>query len=133
MTVIAISTLDVVLLVLLVLVVAVVLLAGGGSVAMGRRTRARETGLQRELAQAEAALTEARSLDKGWDRDALVEAARAAAAARFGGEAVGNLQLVQVLDRPGVDADQAIFRFESPDGKEHRITLGRTGGEWGAE
>jgi type II secretory pathway pseudopilin PulG len=132
-TIIAISVLDIVLLALLVVVIAVVLLAGGGSVAMGRRTRAREAGLKRELAQAEDALTQARSLDKGWDRDALIEAARVAAVERFGGEAVTNLQLVQVLDRPGIDADQAIFRFEAADGKEHRITLGRTGGEWGAE
>jgi hypothetical protein len=132
MTLIAISTLDVVLLALLALVLLVVLLAGGGYVAMTRRTEAREAALQRELAHAEDALVQARSLDKGWDRDSLVEAARAAAAKRFGGEAVRNLQLVQVIDHPGVDADQAVFRFESADGKEHRITLGRTGGEWGA-
>ena len=38
---------------------------------------------------------------------------------------------MQVIDRPGVDADEAVFRVESPDGREHRITLGRTSGEWG--
>jgi hypothetical protein len=38
---------------------------------------------------------------------------------------------VQVIDQPGVDADEAVFRFEGADGKEHRITLGRAGGEWG--
>ncbi len=55
----------------------------------------------------------------------------AAAAERFGDGVVGTPQLVQVLDRPGVEADQAVFRVESTDGREHRITLGRTSGEWG--
>jgi Flp pilus assembly protein TadG len=127
--VLGISTFAIVLLVVLVLVVA---LAAGGYVAMTRRIRARDAALQRELAQAEDALAQAHALDKGWDRATLEAAARAAAAERFGSQGVvGTPQLVQVLDRPGVEADQAIFRVESPDGREHRITLGRTGGEWG--
>jgi type II secretory pathway pseudopilin PulG len=125
----AISTFGIVLLVVLVLVV---VLAGGGYMAMTRRIRAREAALQRELAQAEDALAQAHALDKGWDRATLEAAARAAAAERFGSQGVvGTPQLVQVLDRPGVEADQAVFRVESPDGREHRITLGRSGGEWG--
>jgi len=118
--------------VLLVVLVLVVVLAGGGYVAMTRRIRAREAALRRELAQAEDALAQAHALDKGWDRALLDAAARAAAAERFGSQGVvGTPQLVQVLDRPGVEADQAVFRVESPDGREHRITLGRSGGEWG--
>ena len=128
MTLIAISTLGVILLVVLVLVL---VLAVGGYVAMTRRIRARESGLQRELAQAEDALAQAHALDKGWDRKTLEAAARAAAAERFGDDVAGAPQLVQVIDRPGVDADQAVFRVEGRDGREHRITLGRTGGEWG--
>ena len=128
MNVIGISTLGIVLLVLLVLVL---VLAGGGYIAMTRRTRARDAALQRELAQAEDALAQAHALDKGWDRARLEAAARVAAAERFGDAVVGTPQLVQVIDRPGVDADQAVFRVESPDGREHRITLGRAGGEWG--
>jgi len=128
MTVIAISTLGLILLVLLVIVL---ILAGGGYMAMTRRTRGREAALQRELAQAEDALAQAHALDKGWDRTMLEAAARAAAAERFGDGVVGTPQLVQVIDRPGVDADQAVFRVESTDGREHRITLGRAGGQWG--
>lgn len=124
----AISTFGIVLLVVLVVVV---VLAAGGYMAMTRRTHAREAALQRELAQAEDALAQAHALDKGWDRARLDAAARAAAAARFGDAVVGAPQLVQVIDRPGVDADQAVFRIESSDGREHRITLGRAGGEWG--
>lgn len=128
MTVIALSTLGLILIVLLAIVL---VLAGGGYVAMTRRTLAREAELKRELAQAEDALAEAHALDKGWDRATLEAAAVAAAAERFGPGAVGKPQLVQVIDQPGVDADEAVFRFEGADGKEHRITLGRAGGEWG--
>ena len=124
----AVSTLGIVLLVLAALIV---LLAVGGYVAMTRRTRAREGGLQRELEQAERALAQAHALDKGWDRATLEAAARAVVADRFGDSASGELQLVQVIDKPGVDADQAVFRYESADGREHRITLGRSGGAWG--
>jgi hypothetical protein len=127
--VLATSALGVILLVVLVLVL---VLAGGGYLAMTRRIRARDAALRRELAQAEDALAHAHALDKGWDRARLEAAARAAAAERFGSQGVvGTPQLVQVLDRPGVEADQAIFRVEGPDGREHRITLGRTSGEWG--
>lgn len=122
------STLGLILIIVLVLVV---LLAGGGYMAMTRRTLAREAALQRELAHAEDALAQAHALDKGWDRAMLEAAAVAAAADRFGPGAVGKPQLVQVIDQPGVDADEAVFRFEGADGKEHRITLGRAGGEWG--
>ncbi len=128
MNAIAISTLG---LVLLILLVVVLILAGGGYMAMTRRTGAREAALRRELAQAEDALAQAHALDKGWDRATLEAAARAAAAERFGDDVVGTPQLVQVIDHPGVDADQAVFRVESTDGREHRITLGRGGGEWG--
>jgi hypothetical protein len=126
-TPIAVSTLGIVLLVLLAVIV---FLAGGGYIAATRRAKQREVGLRRELEEAEQAFAQARALDKGWDRDVLADAARAAAADRFGDEAVGAPLLVQVLDHPGTEADQAIFHVKTTDGAEHRMTLGRTGGEW---
>jgi len=128
MTVLAISTLG---LILIILLAVVLILATGGYVAATRRARARETALRRELAQAEDALAQAHALDKGWDRATLESAARAYAADRFVDDVVGEPLLVQVIDHPGVDADQAVFRVQSTDGREHRITLGRAGGEWG--
>jgi len=125
---IAVSTLGIVLLVLLALIV---FLVAGGYIAATRRARQREVALRRELEQAEQAFAQARALDKGWDRDILADAARDAAAARFGDAAVGVPLLVQVLDRPGTDADQAIFHIKTADGTEHRMTLGRSGGVWG--
>lgn len=129
MSLIAVSALGIVLLVVLVVIV---VLAAGGYVAASRRARLREVGLRRELDAAERAFAQARALDKGWDRDVLADAARAAVAQRFGDAVIGEPLLVQVLDRPGTDADQAVFHVETADGAEHRLTLGRTGGEWGA-
>ena len=128
MTPTAVSTLGIVLIVLAVLVV--VLVAGGYAAATRRADRS-EGALQRALDQAERELAQAHASDKGWDRHVLTAAARDTALARFGDATVGEPQLVQVIDRPGTDADQAVFRVETADGDEHRITLGRSGGEWG--
>jgi hypothetical protein len=125
----AITTVEIVLLVVLVVIG---LLVAGGWAAATRRAHARERQLIEELQAAERALAQAHASDKGWDRELLEAAARDAAAARFGATPINAMQLVQVLDRPGTDADQAIFRVETADGDEHRITLGRTGGVWGA-
>jgi type II secretory pathway pseudopilin PulG len=125
----AITTVEIVLLVVLVVVG---LLVAGGWVAATRRARARERKLIEELQAAERALAQAHASDKGWDRALLEAAARDAAAVRFGDTPINAMQLVQVLDRPGTDADQAIFRVQTADGDEHRITLGRSGGVWGA-
>jgi Flp pilus assembly protein TadB len=122
------STLGIVLAVLAVLVV--VFAIGGWRVAT-RRAHASERTLLAELNEAEQALAQAHATDKGWDRELLESAAREAVSERFGGQPVSALDLVQVVDRPGTDADQAVFRVETADGREHRITLGRTGGEWG--
>jgi len=118
------------LIVVLVVVLLIVVLAIGGFVAMSRRTRAREGTLLDQLQRAERELAQAHAADKGWDPALLEAAARAAAAARFGSSEVRGLKLVQVVDKPGTDADQAVFRVETADG-EHSITLGRAGGVWG--
>ncbi|MGI9098189.1 MAG: hypothetical protein ACR2H2_06805 [Solirubrobacteraceae bacterium] len=115
-----------------VFAVLVVVLATGGWVAATQRARARERKLLEELHTAEQALAKAHAMDKGWDRALLDAAAREAVAERFGAVPINALQLVQVIDRPGTDADQAVFRVDTGDGDEHRITLGRTGGVWGA-
>ncbi len=116
--------------ILFVLVLLVLVLVAGGYVAMTRRTSSREGTLLEQLSQAERELARAHAADKGWDPALLQEAARAAADARFGAGAVTGLQLVQVVDKPGTDADQAVFRVETADG-EQSLVLGRTGGVWG--
>jgi len=114
--------------VLLVFALLVLVTAIGGFMAMTRRTRSREDELLAQLKRAERELAKAHAADKGWDPTTLQSAARAAADQRFGD--VSGLQLVQVIDKPGTDADQAVFRVETADG-EQSMTLGRTGGVWG--
>jgi hypothetical protein len=129
MLVLAISTIDIVLLIVLLVVI---LLAAAGYTGATRRAKEGEGKLLAQLQDAERELAQAHASDKGWDRALLEAAARAAVAERFGPAPINGMQLVQVVDRPGTDADQAIFRVETGDGAEHRITLGRTGGVWGA-
>ena len=121
------SALQIVLLIFTLLVIG---LGAGGFVAMTRRTRSREDELVEQLRRAERELAKAHAADKGWDPKLLHAAARAAADERFGMSGVSELQLVQVVDRPGTDADQAVFRIETVDG-EQSLTLGRTNGVWG--
>jgi hypothetical protein len=116
--------------ILIVLALLVAVLGGGGYIAMARRTSARDGKLLEQLKQAEHDLAQARATDRGWERATLEAAARAAAAQRFGSAEVTGLQLVQVIDKPGTDADQAVFRVHTTGG-DHTITLGRTGGVWG--
>jgi type II secretory pathway pseudopilin PulG len=116
--------------ILIVLALLVLILGGGGYIAMGRRTSARDHKLREQLQRAERELAAAHAADKGWDPATLQSAARAAADERFAAAGVNDLQLVQVIDKPGTDADQAVFRVETGDG-ERSLTLGRTGGVWG--
>lgn len=114
--------------VILVVVVLLAVLIAGGFVITGRRQRADEAALQRELEAANEALALARASDKGWERSLLEEAVRAAFAARSGAE-IRDLQLVQVVDKPGTADDQAVFRVVTDHGSEH-LHLDRRGDAW---
>jgi hypothetical protein len=115
--------------VLIVLFVLLLVLVLGGIAASARRAHAREASLRRQIAEANEALALARADDRGWDRDTLDAAARAAFAERHPGWSIDALLLVQVVDRPGTDADEAVFRVQSGE-RETSITLGRRQGEW---
>jgi hypothetical protein len=115
--------------VLLVLVVLIVLLIAGGLAVTGRRNRAGERTLRAAVLAADQALAEAHAADKGWDRTTMEAAARAAVAARAAGGDVLELHLVQVVDRPGTDEDEAVFRAVTPGGQED-VRLGRRAGAW---
>jgi hypothetical protein len=113
-----------------VVVVVLLLLAAGGAYATARRARARDAELHAQLQAADRALAAAHAEDKGWERSTLERAAREAYAATYGGdEEVRELHLVQVVDRPGTDEDQAVFRVVT-DAGEHTIVLGRRDGLW---
>ncbi len=112
--------------ILLVLAAVVILLVLGGFIVSGRRNRADRARLLREIEQANQALAEAHAADNGWERQGLEAAARAA----FAEGAVEELHLVQVIDRPGTDADEAVFRVRGAGGRESRLVLARTGDSW---
>ena len=116
------STLDIV---LLAVAAGLVLLVLGGTVIARRRQEAREDRLRARLAAANEALAAAHAADNGWDRALLEQAVREA----HGGE-IEALHLVQVVDRPGKDADEAVFRVVAAGGHASEVRLGREGDRW---
>ena len=101
----------------------------GGSIVVRRRRRALDAGFDAQLEEANAALAAARAEDRGWERANLEAAARAAHGHAHPGAEVRELHLVQVVDRPGTEEDQARFRVVDAHG-EHEVLLGRHGDEW---
>jgi type II secretory pathway pseudopilin PulG len=116
------NTLDIVLLAVAAVFVLVVVV--GSSIAR-RRTEAREHLLRQRLAAANEALAQAHADDNGWARDTLEAAVRAAA----GQDAPDELHLVQVIDKPGIQADEAVFQVTT-GGHTREIRLGRTDEGW---
>jgi len=108
-----------------------VLLVLGGIVASGRAARAREARLKAEVEQANQALAQAHAGDNGWDAAQMEAAARAAwSSGHPASEPITALHLVQVIDRPGTDADEAVYRLVGAGGHEHDVVLKRSGGSW---
>jgi len=119
------SVLAIVLIVVVVLVLALFL---GGLVGARRRAASTEGALRDQLQKVNGQLALAHAQDKGWDRGAMESAAREAHAAAGGGS-IDQLQLLQVVDLPGTDADEAVFRVVSGDAVSD-LTLGRRDGAW---
>jgi hypothetical protein len=114
--------------IIIVIVVVLLLLIAGGIVASNRRNRDDDAALRQELEAANRALAMAHADDKGWERS-LLEAAAAAAFADRSAADVRDLQLVQVVDRPGTEEDQAVFRVVTDHGAEY-LHLDRHGDVW---
>ena len=116
--------------VLIVLAAILVLLFLGGLAANARRRRVLAQRLRAEIEAADAALADARAGDRGWDRALIEAAAHDAVAQQRPGAEVRELQLVQVVDRPGTDADEAVLRASLTDGSHVTVALGRREGAW---
>ena len=99
--------------------------------ANARRARGGEDELIAALREADHALAAARAADRGWDREAMEAAARGAFAARSPAE-VGELLLLQVVDRPGTEEDQALFRVVTEAGSEEILLVRDDAGAWRA-
>ena len=119
------NALEIIVIVVVLLIAALVV---GGFIASGRRQRADGSRLQGELESANEALAIARASDKGWERGVLDEACRVAFAERSAAE-IRDLQLVQVVDKPGTEDDQAVFRVVTEHGSEY-LHLDRHGDAW---
>jgi cell division protein FtsL len=115
--------------VIVVFVLAVVVLFALGVAGARRHAREQEAKFSAQLEEANSALAAARAEDRGWERVRLEAAARAAHTARHPDAQVSELHLVQVVDRPGTEDDQARFRVVDAHG-EHDILLGRRGDDW---
>jgi hypothetical protein len=107
----------------IILIVLLLLAIAGYFVRTAQLKRSRPA-FEASLEKVNRDLTTAAAQDRGWDRAVLEDAARRIYADERGGEPP-DLELVEVRDRPGTDADQAVFRC----GREH-LTLGRRDGEW---
>jgi hypothetical protein len=123
------STLGIVL--IAIAAVLLLLLIGGFAGAARRRDR-HASHYERNLAEADRALEQARAADKGWDRDVLEAAARQALAEEKPGWPYSELALVLVDDRPGISEDRAHFVASGEDG-ETRVVLARREAGWTVE
>jgi hypothetical protein len=110
---------------LIIVIVVLIVLAGGGIVARRRQLARTRPAFERSLTQADRDLAAAAAADRGWDRQRLEAAARRIYADRHGGAEPDTLTLVEVLDRPGTESDEAVFEADG-----QRIALGRRGDDW---
>ena len=108
-----------------VFVLLVLVLAIGGVYGRRRQLAATQDRFSAHLARINQDLAAAHAEDRGWARDTLESAARAAHRPQRGAEPQG-LTLVQIVDRPGTDDDKAVFAVAAGE----RLTLGRADGEW---
>jgi hypothetical protein len=113
---------------LIIVLVALFLIVVGGIIARRMQLRRTRPAFERRLSQVERDLVAAAAADRGWDRERLEAAARRICAEQVGAEPE-ELTLIEVLDRPGTDEDEAVFDVRA-GGERHRLVLGRRDGEW---
>jgi hypothetical protein len=94
------------------------------------RRRLRDPALEQHIRQADQALARARADDKGWDRALLDAAARRTLADERPGFTVGDLHLVHVDDRPGVEEDRAHMLAIGGDAQARVVLTRNPAGEW---
>jgi len=111
---------------LLIVLAVLLVLAIGGAVARSRQLARSRPAFDASLEHVNRDLAAAAAQDRGWDRATLEDAARRIYANEHGGTEPAELVLVEVLDRPGTDEDQAVFRV----GGGRHLTLGRHDGQW---
>src|SRR5687768_5552768 len=124
------STLAIVLIVIGVIVLIALVLGFLGTRA---RDRKQAGSWEQHVRSADAALAQAAASDRGWQRELMEEAARAALTQSRPDWTYGGLHLILVDDRPGIEEDRAHFVAVAEDGDEARVVLSRQGDSWVAE
>jgi hypothetical protein len=112
---------------IIVLAVFAVLILGG-IYARNRQLARSRPAFERALSRVDQDLAAAAATDRGWDRGLLEAAARRLATERLGAEPE-ELTLVEVIDKPGTDEDQAVFEV-TRGAERQRVVLGRRDGDW---
>jgi hypothetical protein len=115
-----------------VVVLVVILFFIGGLAGARARDRHRAAHFEQHVREADAALERAAVADRGWHRQNMEAAARAAIAESRPGWGFEELQLILVDDHPGTAEDRAHFVASGADG-EARVVLAREGDRWIAE
>jgi hypothetical protein len=124
------STLAIVLIVFGVIVLVALVL---GFLGIRARDRRQAGTWEEHVRTADGALAQAAATDRGWHRDAMEAAARVALEQSRPDWSYGDLHLVLVDDRPGIDEDRAHFVAVGQGGDEARVVLARQGDHWVAE
>ena len=124
------STLAIVLIVLGVIVLIALVLGFLGARA---RDRQQAGSWEESVRSADAALAQAAATDRGWHRETMEQAARAALEELRPDWPARDLLLVLVDDRPGIDEDRAHFVAVADGGDEARVVLARQGDLWVVE
>ena len=124
------STLAIVLIVLGAIVLVALIL---GLLGVRARDRRQADTWETHVRAADAALAQAAAADRGWHRESMEQVARAALTESRPGSAYGDLYLILVDDRPGIDEDRAHFVAVAEGGEEARVVLSRQGDRWVAE
>jgi hypothetical protein len=126
----AVSTLAIVLIAVAAVIALLLVL---GFLGMRARDRHRVGSWEQAVRSADAALAQAAATDRGWHRESMESAARAALGEARPGWRYDSLHLVLVDDRPGIDEDRAHFVAIDQDGEQARIVLSREGDRWSPE
>ena len=121
------SALAIILIVIGVIVLIALVLGFLGARARDRRHAA---NWDQRVRAADAALAHAAASDRGWQRDAMEDAARAALSESRPEWAYDALHLILVDDRPGIEEDRAHFVAVAEGGDEARVVLSRHGDRW---
>ena len=121
-----------VLAIVLVVLGALLVLFFLGGLVVARR-RAARPDFYEHVRAADQALERARATDKGWDREKLEQAARAALQAERPASKWDAVHLVLVDDKPGVADDVAQLVATGADGQARVELARREGGDWYVE